>query len=54
MSELTDEELMNIICSTGAELGFSMKTVAEVSGRQEPQEPAQRGSVIPRLVHPVR
>lgn len=54
ISELTDEELMNIICSTGAELGYSMKTIAEESGRQEPGEPEQREPVIPRLVHPAR
>jgi hypothetical protein len=50
MRELTDEELMAIICTTGAQLGFAVKTVEA----QEPTavtEPAPQGSVIRLVPH---
>jgi len=56
VSELTDEELMNIICVTGAELGFSMKTVEGNRGSEDPEraatDDAERG--VLRLVPPGR
>lgn len=52
LSELTDEELMKIINSTAADLGFApMKTIEPESSDAASAAPA--GS-IPRLVYPVR
>jgi hypothetical protein len=56
LSELSDEELMNIICSSGAQLGFAMKTVGD-GKRDEPvsvpdEPPAERPGTLLRLVPP--
>src|SRR3954469_20433366 len=54
LSQLSDEELMNIICSTGAELGFSMKTITEEIGRTEPEAAEPHPAHTIRLVAPAR
>ena len=56
LSQLRDEELMSIICATGAELGLSMKTITDESSQERtiPDAAPPREGIVARLVHPAR
>lgn len=54
LSELSDEELMNIICATGSELGLAIRTVESQEPSALPDRPPNSVNGIVRLVPQAR